>query len=57
MKQIDQKQSELKTTLKEAKNDQEKEKIRSIMAKNENLKSNIEKNIKEQIEKDQESVR
>ena len=57
LKQIDQKQSELKTTLKEAKNDQEKEKIRSIMAKNENLKSNIEKNIKEQIEKDQESVR
>lgn len=56
LKEIDKKQELLKEKLKELKNKAEIEKVKSIIAKNDELKAKIENNIKEQVEKNKDSA-
>ncbi len=51
LKAIDKKQEELKARLKDLDDDEEVEKIKSIMKRNDEMKKRVEKNISEQIEK------
>lgn len=51
LKELGNKQEELKEKLKEVKDTQEKERIKSVIERNEELREQIEKNIEEQIEK------
>jgi len=57
LKEIEKKQDELKEKLKDLKDDKEIKKIKSIISKNDELKEKIEKNIREQVEKDKESAK
>lgn len=56
LKKIDKKQSVLKDELKELEDDREKEKLKSLIKKYDETKERLEKSIKEQIERDEDSV-
>ena len=55
LKEIDKKQALLKEKLKNSKDEKEIENIKSTIKANDEMKERIEKNIKEQIEKNKES--
>jgi small conductance mechanosensitive channel len=55
LKEIDKRQEILKEKLKPLKDDKEIERIKSIIRRNNEIKERIERNIKEQIEKDKDS--
>lgn len=57
LKEIDKKQTDLKEKLKNLKDDKEIEKIKSAIKKNDELKERVEKNILEQIERDEDAVK
>jgi len=57
LKEIGRKQEELKEKLKDLKDDVEIEQVKAIIKRNGELKERIERNIKEQIEKDKDSAK
>lgn len=57
LKEIDKKQEDLKEKLKDLKDEKEVEKIKSTIKRNDEIKERIENIIKEQIERDKDSVK
>ena len=55
LKEIGKKQEDLKEKLRQLKDEKEIEKLKSVIKRNDEMKERIERNIKEQIEKDSES--